>query len=155
MSSPRSDAGYVYFIGHETIGPIKIGASADPYERVRTLRCGSPVWLSVLGTLPVEDMFREERKLHEHFAEVRSHGEWFERTPELLAIVSSRRPTLREPSVPLVEREGIYTLSEAAEILGCSVNRLRMRVKRSGGSIPVQGKRGIAFLYSITDLAAP
>lgn len=80
----------VYFIraigGH---GPIKIGESDSVPERLALLSSSSPFPLEVLATLPGGSS--EERQLHGVFAPVRLHGEWFEPTASLLALVELAR----------------------------------------------------------------
>ncbi|MEV7013349.1 GIY-YIG nuclease family protein [Streptosporangium sp. NPDC051022] len=77
------DARDVYFIQGIEGGPIKIGVSRDPWERLAAIQLMSPVQLHVLGTIRGVGQ-PEERRLHERFAEHRSHGEWFHPAPELI-----------------------------------------------------------------------
>jgi hypothetical protein len=73
----------VYFVGGEA-GPVKIGFTQQPMKaRLVCIQNGSPVKLHVLATTPG---FKQlERIYHKQFAAYRLHGEWFERSPELLA----------------------------------------------------------------------
>lgn len=73
---------YVYFIGGEGT-PIKIGMSFTPYERLASLQTAHWVKLSILAK--VEGSFETEGAYHRQFAGSRMAGEWFKRTPELLA----------------------------------------------------------------------
>jgi len=71
-----------YFIGSDE-GPIKIGHSVNAQDRLRAFQQGCPVKLSLLATAP--GGVEREAAYHAQFYLTRSHGEWFERTPELLA----------------------------------------------------------------------
>lgn len=84
---PTSRSGFVYVIGPTDAGPVKIGASGNPSIRLRSLQSASPVPLALLAQFATEDMFREERRLHAEFADVRMAGEWFERSPGLMALI--------------------------------------------------------------------
>lgn len=65
----------VYFVQSVDGGPIKIGHSIAVSSRLRSLQSSSPTALRLLLQLPGGE--RLERFLHEAFAEVRLHGEWF------------------------------------------------------------------------------
>jgi hypothetical protein len=74
MSGPE---GFVYFIKPQNfVGPIKIGFSATPKTRVLTLMKWSPFPLEIAATTPGQ--FSLETALHEHFADVHLHHEWFQ-----------------------------------------------------------------------------
>lgn len=81
---PKPDAGFVYFIGELTAGPIKIGSSTNVHSRLRSLQTGSPVDLVVLAHFPTEDRFGDEHSLHEEFRHLRQRGEWFRRGDDLM-----------------------------------------------------------------------
>lgn len=72
----------VYFIGGD-VGPVKIGKAMRPEGRLRDLQCGYPYELKVLAL--VEGGAGVEEGYHRQFAHCRLNGEWFERTPEILA----------------------------------------------------------------------
>lgn len=72
----------VYFIGCET-GPIKIGLSTDLGRRLASLQAGCPFPLMIMATL--DGGRSDELAYHRQFAASRLHGEWFERTPAILA----------------------------------------------------------------------
>ena len=74
------DHGYpgVYFIlaGDR----IKIGYSQDPRKRLLDMQVGSPVELTLLHVISCPTRSHQrlvERQLHEKFAALRVHGEWF------------------------------------------------------------------------------
>lgn len=82
----------VYFIGSES-GPIKIGMAVDPPSRLASLQTSHHEKLSILATCKGGQ--DRERAYHRRFAAHRLHGEWFERTPELLAEIERlSTPTL-------------------------------------------------------------
>lgn len=84
---PRS--GWVYFIGAESgEGPIKIGFSARPQERLNQLQTGSGHRLVIIGTFEASE--EVEIELHSQFAEHRLHGEWFARVPLLEELIRDR-----------------------------------------------------------------
>lgn len=66
----------VYFAGGEE-GPVKIGSTVDPENRMMHLQCGSPVKLRLLAAIPGGPAL--ERAFHKALAHHRLHGEWFER----------------------------------------------------------------------------
>lgn len=79
---------YVYFLrptGHA--GPIKIGHSCVPYERLKAMMCWSPLPLELVAMTPGGDEL--EHRLHAAFAHLHSHGEWFNAAPELTAVVET------------------------------------------------------------------
>lgn len=82
--------GVCYFIGGDS-GAIKIGFSTDLKARFASIQACSPVLLSVLATAP-GGKTREEA-YHLQFADDRLHGEWFARTPALLAEIARLQPT--------------------------------------------------------------
>lgn len=73
----------LYFIGMGNDGPIKIGIAADVSKRLRKLQGGSPIELSILAICAGGPAI--EKSLHQRFSQFRMKGEWFERSPELLA----------------------------------------------------------------------
>lgn len=81
---PRK-GGFVYFIAGED-GPVKIGYSAHPRRRLKALQSGSPLKLRILAQ--IEGDQADEKEFHRRFQSIHSHGEWFERTDELMAEVS-------------------------------------------------------------------
>lgn len=82
-------SGFVYFIGPTDwrLNRIKIGhTTCAPESRLAAMQTGSPFPLELYaffrGARSVEQL------LHETFAPVREHGEWFRMEGKLLAIVS-------------------------------------------------------------------
>jgi len=76
--------GVTYFV--EGGGLIKIGKAASIRSRLAGLRGSSPVPLKLLGVIPGQE---HEAALHLRFSSARRHGEWFEPTPELVALIAS------------------------------------------------------------------
>lgn len=81
------EAGYVYFA--ECGELIKIGFSRDIASRRRGLATSAP---GEIRFIHVErGTYRTEKDLHRRFAAARAHGEWFRKTPELMAFLEQRR----------------------------------------------------------------
>ncbi len=81
------DDGTVYFVQAVGVGGglIKIGKTDNLARRFETLQSHSPIKLQILTT--TGGGMRREYELHEQFKASRSHGEWFEPTHELLALI--------------------------------------------------------------------
>lgn len=78
----------VYFIRAQTLGLIKIGSTVDLGHRLVCLQTGSPDKLELIGAICADDAFKIEERLHREFADVRTHGEWFQPSAELLALIA-------------------------------------------------------------------
>ncbi len=80
----RDDAnGCVYFVEAIGLDRIKIGfARSSPRVRLNELQEGSPLKLRPIGFIPGGRML--EADIHRQFADARTHGEWFNATPELM-----------------------------------------------------------------------
>lgn len=82
------DSGYVYFFRLSHAGPVKIGFSYDPDERLKKLGQGAPKAQPIrmlgvmLGGRP------HEKSLHGRFATLRLGGEWFRPAPELMDFIA-------------------------------------------------------------------
>lgn len=101
-TSAESD---LYFIQVAGGGPVKIGISSDVRKRLDGLRTSCPYPLELRRT--VRRMGLLERPLHAQLAAARLRGEWFEPTPDVLAVVDGPLAT-----------EGL--LSQAPSLLGVS-----------------------------------
>lgn len=78
----------VYFIRPVGLpGPIKIGCSSGPEFRVEAIQTWSPMKLELAAM--VDGDFDLERQLHNCFADLHFHGEWFHAAPRLLAALDS------------------------------------------------------------------
>lgn len=79
--------GWVYFV--RGADKIKIGTTGSVARRLATLRCASPVELTLLHSMPGSQ--RVERHLHRQFADLRMHGEWFRAEEPLLSHIARLR----------------------------------------------------------------
>lgn len=78
---------FVYFIrpiGKD--GPVKIGCSELPVDRLSYLMSWSPVPLEVVATTPGDHKL--ERRIHGIFAADHSHREWFRCSPQLIEFIA-------------------------------------------------------------------
>jgi len=73
----------VYFI--ELGNFVKIGFSGSPRLRLKDLQTGSPYDLKLLYTFPGGEV--SEGMLHELWRSIHCRGEWFHKTPALLAYI--------------------------------------------------------------------
>lgn len=89
----------IYFIQGVEGGPIKIGYSRNPSQRLAALQTTSPVPLEILFECPGDR--RCEQILHAEFAEGRLYGEWFsEDTPDLAEFLEFLiAPDLSDPEI--------------------------------------------------------
>jgi len=78
-----SSRNVVYFI--ERGDYIKIGFASSLRHRVSALNIGTPHPLVVLAT--VSGDMSTEKRLHQRFGIAHHKGEWFRKTPELLAFI--------------------------------------------------------------------
>lgn len=82
----------VYFIQGSLTRLIKIGVAGNVRRRLTLLQCGSPDILRLLWSYPAPPT--HERALHQRFADLRAHGEWFRPEDSLLAYIKRRDPYL-------------------------------------------------------------
>jgi hypothetical protein len=76
---------FVYAIQAGEGGPIKIGISDKPWERIETLQQANAEKL--IGLAAWHTLKSEEKELHREFAYARIRGEWFRPVPELVELV--------------------------------------------------------------------
>lgn len=80
------DRPHVYFLRPVGVpGPVKIGWSVLPTERLRAYQSWSPIPLELVARTPGAEPL--EARFHSHFAHLHSHGEWFHAAPELDAMI--------------------------------------------------------------------
>jgi Meiotically Up-regulated Gene 113 (MUG113) protein len=80
LEAQQSKPPYIYIIGAAQ-GPVKIGVSVLPVNRLRGLQTGNPYELGVLAQF--HGGKKTEAKLHAFFAQERLQGEWFQRSPRV------------------------------------------------------------------------
>lgn len=69
--------GYVYFF--ETgDGLIKIGKANNVATRFKQIQTSCPTGLTNLGSIPSDNPFDLEKRLHKYFKKYRTSGEWFD-----------------------------------------------------------------------------
>lgn len=83
MLTKVDDYSFIYFIGREE-GPVKIGVSRNPSERLVGLQTGCPFPLKLHGHWMVENtrIYAVERTIHSALEPYRAQGEWFSLTPK-------------------------------------------------------------------------
>jgi hypothetical protein len=75
----------LYAIMNHDAGAVKIGFSANPEARLKTLQTGSPHPLELLGKWPGGES--DEAAVHDALAPHRLEGEWFQDSPEVMHVV--------------------------------------------------------------------
>jgi len=78
-SACSTGGSFVYFIQAESGGPVKIGHSVDPGQRLSQLQSSSPYKLVIRAVIPGDRA--KEREFHHLFHKQRIRGEWFEPCP--------------------------------------------------------------------------
>lgn len=86
----------IYFLTAAGVPLIKVGVSANPVSRLQTCQTWSPIKLRLEAWDALGDALTEAEIMH-RFRAVRSHGEWFLATSELLEVVDVVRATNRTP----------------------------------------------------------
>jgi hypothetical protein len=76
---------WLYAIQAGENGPIKIGSTRSPAQRIKTLQTGNAETLR--GIAAWRGYSFCEGQLHEEYAYARLRGEWFEPVPELVEMV--------------------------------------------------------------------
>ncbi|MDH6224330.1 GIY-YIG nuclease family protein [Streptomyces sp. MJP52] len=114
----------VYVIGTPGSNTVKIGRTTNLQRRLADIQRMSPVPLVALWTHPGGHEL--ETRLHHHFAELRSHGEWFAFDGDPLpaikqAAAEAIRPRLAVPSPrrtpsPADKQKMLDLISEAAAL---------------------------------------
>lgn len=105
---------FVYFIQCAPFGPVKIGSSANPANRIRDIQTASPHELRLLCVAVGSE--RDEKALHAVFAQERIRGEWFRPSERLMneidRIASMERKLGRDPLMNAAQSE---TASETSK----------------------------------------
>ncbi len=113
---------HVYFlkpVGAD--GPIKIGCSELPMQRLRMVEIWSPVLLEMIGYVP--GGHDAERVIHYMFGNLRLHGEWFTATPELTRFVAETVALGRIPPSVVIPTNRWEWAAAKAEAKGRRQNR--------------------------------
>lgn len=84
--------GSVYFVQAVDGGPIKIGFSENPLERLRALQMASPASLRLVALVP--GSYADEAAVHAHLHAHRLHGEWFTDHEDVLDVLRAPLSTL-------------------------------------------------------------
>lgn len=72
--------GYVYFLKHNGLNPIKIGSTIgySPMSRINSYSTYSPYGIELLGYIKTDNPLKLEKTIHYNFINNRINGEWFE-----------------------------------------------------------------------------
>src|SRR5262249_8962631 len=92
---------YLYFSDDSDL--IKIGRSHNPRERLGSLQTASGRRLDILLVLPNG---KQEREFHWRFRDYWVRGEWFSKSPELLAFIKAERAKLAGDATDTPSTEG-------------------------------------------------
>lgn len=77
---------FVYFLRPVgKAGPVKIGCSVDPSERLTTFMPWSPFPLEIAAVVPGN--LELEDNLHDCFFDLHSHREWFHESPRITDLI--------------------------------------------------------------------
>lgn len=76
--------GYVYFV-QSAAGPIKIGYSKDPQERIKDIATHNPERLFLLACTP--GSLTDERRIHKVAKPYRIRGEWYTPSFPILELI--------------------------------------------------------------------
>lgn len=94
MPSVLHPADKVYFVGDNADGPVKIGTTQMPIDkRLHALQMGNPQKLSVLAVCAGGRAL--ERETHNLFKDLHIRGEWYARSPKLIAyaeVLAAKQP---------------------------------------------------------------
>jgi hypothetical protein len=92
----------IYFVQAGENGPVKIGFTSSWGLRLSTLQTGNHEELRVRAIVAGDR--DDEERMHEKFARTRIRGEWFEATPELMAMCREIGMTGLEAALPMAKR---------------------------------------------------
>jgi len=67
----------IYFFIEDTDEKVKIGRAKNIERRRKGLQTGNPRKLLLLGWIRTDDDVRLEKKIHQHFSNLRGIGEWY------------------------------------------------------------------------------
>jgi len=100
------DGKFIYFIRVlRDDGPVKIGCSIYPMNRLVSLTTWCPYPLEIAATVPGD--FEVERKVQNCFADLHTHREWFLPDPRLLAAIDRLKAgAALEDAIDLTDARG-------------------------------------------------
>lgn len=80
---------YVYFIQEGKRGPIKIGLSSDPLNRLNTMQTGNATNMRLLLILNLhpDKAINVESRFHKYFGVYRIRGEWFRASRSIVTYI--------------------------------------------------------------------
>lgn len=122
----RESTSWVYFVEAVDLNLIKIGYALDLEKRFTALMTSSPAALSLLGVLRGGP--RLEMAIHEQLAAHRAHGEWFRKTPEVMAVVATAE-----------QHDWQRWLNQRAKVRGAALMAYLERMKRGEVVRPTRG----------------
>lgn len=135
MTSPRKPT-WVYFmrpVGFE--GPVKIGFSSLPEERLLTYAVISPLPLEIAARIPGGQSL--EMRFHQRFAALHSHHEWFRASPELTRVIAEVAADAFDiDTLPPAKRLDNVVRWTTEVRLGASLSHRLSWMKRRGAGVP-------------------
>lgn len=87
MSARKKYLRVYFFRPRGMAGPIKIGCSTRPHQRIENFALWSPIPLELIGHVP--GSMKDERYIQNCFAHLHLHHEWFDGKPDLLLAVEN------------------------------------------------------------------
>lgn len=129
----QSEKGFIYFMRRaDGVGPVKIGCSKWPADRLAMFTVWSPEPLEIITTAPGK--FSDERRIHRQFEEFRLHSEWFEAAPQVLAMVAHVARNGVLPPPPANDRtaqiKAYYAAGETLEAIAAKFGVSRQRIEQ-------------------------
>jgi hypothetical protein len=122
---PKSD--FIYFIQSGTSGPVKIGLSKTPVQRVSKLQTGNPRELILRHVIPGDRGVESE--LHDRFKPARIRGEWFGRA--YLSVILTFAAGLADEMVQAYDGSGNVPRLTHGEVRTASeIERIRQDIER-------------------------
>jgi hypothetical protein len=116
---------YVYVIGHLekncTVGPVKVGVTKNPYDRLATLQTSCPSHLVMIHAFAApnrEIALGLEEAFHTVFKDRRLRGEWFDMHPIDAAVA------MAENVRSLLSTHLEFSAEETAEAMALSCGTL-------------------------------
>jgi Meiotically up-regulated gene 113 len=122
---PKSD--FIYFIQSGVSGPVKIGLSKTPVQRVSKLQTGNPRDLILRHVIPGDRGVESE--LHDRFKPARIRGEWFGRA--YLSVILTFAAGLADEMVQAYDGSGNVPRLTHGEVRTASeIERIRQDIER-------------------------